>query len=234
MKKTSITAIIVSIISACSAGTPTAPTAESQDVSIDMRYNVLRSDPANDYFNWSNGGKNINDSYDAVSGASIASSTGEFDAVRFDNMRSRQYTLPRGIRHLMLFPVSSRRYTDNFNLTVHEEGQKLIIRFIVYGTVYQIQTDDNKRIDIQTACSLAKGITESNTLASPVKSRYLKSGADPESINSIDWNKINLVPDRAASDASRTYTGVLTAGYANDILTVSGVLKPQNKTVMKM
>ncbi|MHC6204091.1 hypothetical protein ACYULU_12965 [Breznakiellaceae bacterium SP9] len=197
----------------------------AQEITINMRYNVLRSEPSRDYFNWSIGNRCINDSYDAISGASIARSTREFDAVRYDTPSTRRYTLPRGIRHLVLFPVASRQYTDNFNLTVHEEGQRLIIRFIVYGTAYQIQTDDNKKIDIRTACFIAEGITESNSLVSPIRSRYLKPGNDPRNINSVDWDKINWVPDTAVSNASRKYNGVLTAGYANGILILNGVLK---------
>jgi hypothetical protein len=202
--------------------------AYAQEITISMRYNVLRSEPSQDYFNWAIGNRRINDSYDALSGASTARSTREFDTVRYDTLSTRRYTLPRGIRHLLLFPVASRQYTDNFNLTVHEEGQKLIIRFIVYGTVYQIQTDDDKKIDIRTGCSIAEGITESNSLVSPLRTRYVKPGADPGNINSIDWNKINWVPDTAVSNASRKYNGVLTAGYTNGILTLNGVLRIQS------
>jgi hypothetical protein len=38
------------------------------------------------------------------------------------------------------------------------------------------------------------------------------------------WDKINLVPDTAAPAASRKYTGFLTAGYSNGVLTIKGVL----------
>jgi hypothetical protein len=199
----------------------------AQNITIDMRYNVLKSEPSQDYFNWSTENKKINDKYDAVSGASVAHSTREFEAVRLDSSLTRRFTLPRGIRHLMLFPVASRQYTDNFNLTVTENSKKLIIRFIVYGTVYQITTDDNKKVDIQNSCFLAEGITESNSLVSPVKARYLKQGADPKDMNSIDWNKINLVPDREVPNASRKYSGLLNVNYANGILTVNGILRLQ-------
>lgn len=103
---------------------------------------MLRFEPSKDYFKRSNRDERIHDHYDTVSSASARQSTGEFDTVRFDGPTSRWFTLPRGIRHLMLFPISSRQYTDNFHLTVLEEGKKLVIRIIVYGTVYQITTDD--------------------------------------------------------------------------------------------
>ncbi|MDR2835635.1 MAG: hypothetical protein LBV69_05475 [Bacteroidales bacterium] len=200
--------------------------AMTQEVAIDMRYNVLSSEPSKDYFNWSIGNKKINDSYDAVTGASIARSTREFDVVRYDSTTTKKYTIPVGVRHLLLFPVASRQYTDNFHLTVHEEGQKLIIRFIVYGTVYQIKTDDKKQIDIKNACFLARNITVSNTLSSQLKPQYAKTGADSTRIDSIDWNKITLVSDIADTNASRKYDGTLTIGYNNGILTVKGTLLP--------
>jgi hypothetical protein len=199
----------------------------AQDVTLDMRYNVLRSEPSKDYFNWSNGDKQVNDHYDAVTGASVLQSTREFESVRYDSPTSRRYTLPRGIRHLMLFPVSSRQYTNNFYLTVLEDEKKLIIRFIVYGTVYQIKTDDKKQIDIQKDCLIAVGITEKNELVSTLKPQYAKSGSDLNSMKSIDWSKISWVPDVAAPDATRKYSGILTAGYENGILTIIGNL--QNK-----
>jgi hypothetical protein len=199
----------------------------AQEVVIDMRYNVLRAEPSRDYFNWVSSNRRIQDSYDAVTGASVARSTQEFDSIRFDTPASRKYTLPRGIRHLLLFPVASRRYTNNFYLTVKEDAEKLIIRFMVYGTIYQIQTDDNKKIDIATACFLAEGITQSNALVSPLKPQYVKSSGNPNDMNSLDWNKVRLVPDTADPGASRTYRGTLTAGYADGVLTIKGILPAQ-------
>ncbi|AEF86527.1 hypothetical protein TREPR_2178 [Treponema primitia ZAS-2] len=199
----------------------------AQEVTIDMRYNVLRSEPERDYFKWSIGNKHIDDAYDVLTGASKTHSTREFDAVRFDTSINRRYTLPRGIRHLMLFPVASRQYTDNFYLTVQEEGQKLIIRFIVYGTVYHIQTDDNKNINIENACFMAENITVNNTLVSVLRPQYVRPGADAKNMNAIDWNKITLIPDTAVTNASRKYSGTLTAGYNNGILIIKGVLTPR-------
>jgi hypothetical protein len=218
MKKLFFISIILVIIACVSA--------IAQEVSLDMRYNVLRSEPSKDYFNWSLSNKNIKDSYDAITGASSMRSTREFDDVRYDSMTTRRYTIPVALRHLLLFPVTSRRYTDNFHLTVYEEGQKLVIRFIVYGTVYQIRTDDKKQVDIRNACSLAQNITVSNTLSSQLRPQYVKTGTDPTNMTSIDWNKITLVPDVAVINASRKYNGILTMGYNNGILTVQGTLTP--------
>jgi hypothetical protein len=122
--------------------------------------------------------------------------------------------------------VSSRQYTDNFHLTVHEEGQKLVIRFIVYGTVYQIRTDDKKQIDIKTACSALEGITIANSLSSTLRPQYVIPGGNPANMASIDWSKIQLRPDIAPAKASRKYNGILTVEYNGGILTVKGTLTP--------
>jgi hypothetical protein len=196
----------------------------AQELTIDMRYNVLRSEPSRDYLNWASGNRGIQDSYDAVTGASVARSTREFDSIRYDSMTSRRYTMPAGIRHLLLFPLTSRRTADDFHLSVQEEGQKLRIRFIVYGTVYQIQTDDDKKIDLRTGCFLAENITERYAPVSPLRAQYVKPGGSANDINALNWDKINLVPDTAAPDASRTYTGFLTAGYSGGVLTIKGAL----------
>jgi hypothetical protein len=139
----------------------------AQDVTIDMRYNALQPEPSRDYFNWTVGNRRIQDSYDAVTGASRARSTREFDAGWYDAPAARRYTLPHGLRHLMLFPVASPQYRDNFHLSVQEEGRRLRIRFIVYGTVYQILSDETNRIDMSAGCFLAENITERYALVSP-------------------------------------------------------------------
>jgi hypothetical protein len=43
-------------------------------------------------------------------------------------------------------------------------------------------------------------------------------------MNALDWEKISFVPDAADPNASRKYTGVLTAAYTNGVLTIKGVL----------
>jgi hypothetical protein len=143
-------------------------------------------------------------------------------------MTTRRYTIPVGLRQLLLFPICPTRYTDLFHLTVLEEGQKLVIRFILDGTLYQMRTDDKKQIDIRNACSKAEGITVTNALA-PVnlKPEYILSGGRSTDWNSLDWSKIQWRPDTAEANASRKYNGILTVGYVNGVLTVEGTLIPQ-------
>jgi hypothetical protein len=202
--------------------------ATAQEVVIDMRYNVLRFEPARNYLNWSMGGKKIEDSYDARTGASIARSTRELDNVRYDSMSTRRYTIPVGLRQLLLFPICPTRYTDLFHLTVLEEGQKLVIRFILDGTLYQMRTDDRKRLDLRSAFFKAEGITVTNALAAiNLKAEYILPGGTATDWNSIDWSKIQWRPDISDVNASRKYNGILAADYTSGVLTIKGTLIPQ-------
>jgi hypothetical protein len=202
--------------------------AMAQEVAIDMRYNVLKPEPTRSYLDWSIGSRNTRDSLDATTGASRARSTRELDAFRYDSPAARKYTIPVGLRQLLLFPICPERYTNLFHLTVLEEDQKLVIRFILDGTVYQIRTDDRKQIDVRNAFSKAEGITVTNALV-PVnlKPEYILPGGMATDWNSLDWSKIQWRADTADVNASRKYNGILTAGYTGGVLTVKGTLIPE-------
>jgi hypothetical protein len=200
----------------------------AQEVALDMRYHVLKPELARNYLNWSIGSRNIRDSLDATTGASRARSTRELDAFRYDSPETRRYTIPAGLRQLLLFPVCPERYTNLFHLTVLEEGQKLVIRFILDGTVYQIRTDDRKQIDVKNAFSKAEGITVTNALVPVnIKPEYLLPGGGAADWNSLDWSKIQWRSDTADVNASRTYKGMVSAGYTGGVLTVKGTLLPE-------
>lgn len=200
----------------------------AQEVSIDFRYNVLKPDPTRNYLDWSIGSRNIRDSLDATTGASRARSTRELDAVRYDSSATRRYTIPVGLRQLLLFPICPERYTNLFHLTVLEEGQKLVIRFILDGTLYQIKTDDRKQFDVRNSYSKAPEIAVDNSLSPVVlRPQYILPGGNARDWSALDWSKVQWRPDTADTNASRTYNGVLTAGYANGVLTIKGALLPE-------
>jgi hypothetical protein len=221
MKKSFLVGIVLVFVANFSAA--------AQEVSIDFRYNLLRTEPTENYLNWSTDSINIQDSLDAITGASKARSTRELDAVRYDSTTTRRYTIPVGLRQLLLFPICPTGYTDLFHLTVLEEDQKLVVRFILDGTLYQIRTDERKQVDIRNAFSKAEGITVTNALV-PVnlKPEYILPGGTATDWNSIDWSKIQWRPDSAETDASRKYNGILTAGYSDGILTIEGTLMPHS------
>jgi hypothetical protein len=217
MKKSLFIGILLIFVSSLSA--------IAQEVTIDMRYNVLRPEPTKNYLNWSIGGQNIKDSLDAISGASRARSTRELEALRYDSPTTRKYTIPVALRQLLLFPICPERYTDLFHLTVLEEGQRLVIRFILDGTLYQIRTNDRKEIDLKNAFSKAPEIAVDNSLSPVVlRPQYILSGGSAADWDSLDWSKIQWRPDTADVNASRKYNGILTAGYADGVLTVKGRL----------
>jgi hypothetical protein len=108
------------------------------------------------------------------------------------------------------------------------EGRKLVVRFILDGTVYQIRTDDRKQIDLKNAFSKTPEIAVDNSLSPVVlRPQYIPPGGRAADWNSLDWSKIQWRPDAADVNASRKYTGLLTAGYADGVLTVKGALLPE-------
>jgi hypothetical protein len=200
--------------------------AQAQEVAIDFRYNVHQYEPSKNYFNWLIGSRNIRDSLDATSGASRARSTSQFDAIRYDS--NGRYTIPVGLRQLLLFAVSPERYFINWPITVQEEDQKLVIRFFIRGTLYEIRTDDKKQFDVQNSFFKAPDIGENGSTYSPfvIRPQYILPGGNERDMNSLDFGKVRWTPDIADTGASRKYKGVLTAGYVKGILTITGRLIP--------
>jgi hypothetical protein len=200
--------------------------AVAQEISIDFRYNVCIPEPSRNYLNWSIGSRNIRDSLDTTTGASRARSTRELDAFRYDS--NGRYTIPVGLRQLLLFPVTPEKYLRFWPLTVLEEGQKLVIRFIIGNTLYQIRTDDKKQFDVRNAFFKAPEIAETGSLSPLVlRPQYILPGGNARDWNSLDLSKVQWRPDIADASASRKYTGVLTAGYAGGVLTITGRLIPE-------
>jgi hypothetical protein len=152
-----------------------AGTLFAQEIAIDMRGDLLRSEPSRDYFSLIAGNKRVRDAYD-------------------------------------------------LRLAVQEEARRLRIRFIVYGTVYQTQTDENEKVDINAGCFLEERITESAALVSPLKSRYVKSDGNADGMNSLYWALIDFIPDTAASDVGRKYAGDLRDDYTDGVLPRKGEL----------
>ncbi|AEE17310.1 hypothetical protein [Treponema brennaborense] len=212
------------LILACAAvliGSVFAATA--QKVTIDLRFNALAEDSAN-YFNWAADGKAVKDGYDAATGASKAQSTTAFNAVRYDSETSKKAAIPAGLRSLVLYPVADRGTAEYDAFTVIENGKQLTIRFVHRGTAYQIVTDAKGKIDMGSSFSMAGGLADNVAGKFIIKADYLKDGGDAANMADLDWSKVTLAADTAAADASRSFTGTLTAAYKKGILTVKGSL----------
>ncbi len=195
----------------------------AQSVKIDARMNVLSSDTA-DYLSWTLGGKATKDSYDAASGASLSGSTGALDAVRYDAASSKKAAIPVALRGLLLYPVSDFATTQYDALTVQANGKALTVRYVHRGTAYELTTDKNGKFDVLTGAKSAKSLADNVGGDFVLKPEFVKAGADPKKMSSLDWSKITLVPDAKDPAATRWYEGSLAFGYKAGVLTVKGTL----------
>jgi hypothetical protein len=216
MKKIAVLAVFALLMSAGSLF--------AQSVRIDYRMNVRASDPSENYFKWSVGSLNINDSFDAATGASKMKSTAQFDAVRYDSAATKQAAIPGGLRSLLLFPVASWNTAVDDGLQVGSSGKQVIIRYVHRGSAYEFKTDANGKLNILTGCNIAAGIADNNNNSFVLKSNYVKAGQDPRKMSSLDWTKIRLTNDTFSPNASRHYEGTLDVAYVDGVLTMKGNL----------
>jgi hypothetical protein len=196
----------------------------AQNVTIDYRMNINTADPAENYLKWSFGNLNISDALDVTTGASKMKSTPQFDAVRYDSAATRNMAIPEGLRSLLMFPLAPRNIADDDNLQVEANGKQVIIRYVHRGSAHEFRTDANGKLDILTGCKVSAGIAYNNNNVFVLRSNYLKAGADPLKMTSIDWTKLRLITDTFGHSASRHYEGVLDVAYADGILTMKGTL----------
>jgi hypothetical protein len=201
----------------------------AQNVKIDYRMNVRTSNTSGNYFKWSFGNMNINDSLDASSGASKMQSTAKFDAVRYDSAASKQLTIPGGLRSLFLFPVASWNTAVDDSLQVGSSGKQVIIRYVHRGNAYEFRTDANGKLNVLSDCYVAASVADNTNNSLVLKSNYVKSGLDPRKMSSLDWTKIRLLNDVYSPTASRHYEGKLDVAYVDGVLTIKGNLIEKKK-----
>jgi hypothetical protein len=197
---------------------------------IDYRMNTSVADTAN-YFKWKAKNESVTDSFDAVTSASKAKSTSRFDqAVTYDipanAAKHTGYALPGGLRSLFLFPVASDATRADDQLTASLNGKQVTIRYIHRDSAYEISTDANGKLDVTTACKIARSIaTTEDQHAFTLKPEFSKTGAASGNMADFDWSKATLTPDVYTSTALRHYTGALDVALANNVLTIKGSLK---------
>ncbi|MBR7064890.1 MAG: hypothetical protein IKI31_07080 [Treponema sp.] len=198
----------------------------AQKATIDYRYNMA-SDDGKNYVNWSADGKSVKDTFDAATGASKAKTTTEFNVVRFDASGSKK-AIPATLRYMMLFPVAARAVAVGDNFNVSANGKELTIRFIHRGNAFQVVTDKNGKINMNSF-KMASGVGENIGGKFVLKDEFVKEGGDKTKMLDADWSKIQLENDVADADASYTYDGVLSAQYKNNVLTIKGNLVKKAK-----
>jgi hypothetical protein len=204
---------------------------------IDYRMNVAGSDNGN-YFNWSAGSANVKDALDpsapgenGTTGASKAKSTSRFDAAVTYDIPSNAakytgYTMPSGLRGLLLYPVAPDSVRINDKLSVTANGKELTIRYIHRDSAYEIKTDSAGKIDVTTACKVARGVGSTEDQHTfTLKPEFSKTGSASADMGDFDWEKAVFTPDTFSENATRRYTGSLDTEFASNILTIKGSLK---------
>ncbi len=202
--------------------------AMAQNARIDAKMNVLTADTAN-YFNWTAGKKVVKDSFDAKSGASVAASTKEFDAVRFDGETTKKAAIPVGLRGLVLYPVADFAVAAFDDLKVTENGKQLTVRYVHRGVAYELITDKKGKFDVLTGAKMAKGLADNVGGEFVLKPEFVKAGTDGKKMSDLDWSKITLVSDAKDPAAVRWYEGKLDFSYAKGVLAMKGTLVEKKK-----
>jgi hypothetical protein len=201
-----------------------------ESAKIDYRMNVAGLD-ANSYFKWSAKGVSVTDSFDAATGASKAKSTSRFDqAVTYDipenAAKHTGYTIPGGLRSLLLYPVASDDTRVYDNLTVTANGKQVTIRYVHRDSAYEISTDADGKLDVATACKVARGVaTTEDQHTFTLKPEFSVTGQASGNMADFDWSKAVLTSDVSSDNATRRYTGALDVAFASNILTIKGSLK---------
>lgn len=212
------------VVGLCAGLVASVSALSAQTVTIDARMNVAAADTAN-YFNWTNGSSTTKDKLDAASSASLSGSTGKFDAVRYDDPKAKKAAIPVGLRGLVLFPVGVYDIAKGDNLTATANGKVVTVRYIHYGTAYELVTDKNGKFDVLTGAKRAKNICDNVGGEFVLKNEFVKAGGDPKNMADLDWSKLTMTPDTKDATASRWYEGSLDFALKGTILTVKGTLK---------
>lgn len=192
----------------------------AQKITFDYRFNVLNDDGMH-YFTWTQDGKTVKDSYDAVTGASREKSTSMFKW-RDEN---RKKMIPTGLRGLMLYAVSSRERAGYEAFTLNADGKMLTINFIHNANAYKITTDAKGNLSTESSFQIAPACDNIGGKYM-LKPEYVKAGGDRADMNNVDWSKIPFAKDVAESEEI-VYTGTLKTSYKNGILTAKGTLQPK-------
>lgn len=205
-----------------------APALAAQDFTVDFRTNILAADAGN-YFNWTLGSHKVMDKLDAATGASVAKSTEELNAVRYDTAETKKATMPGGLRSLFLFAMATPDAIKADNVTAVAKGKQVTVTYVHRGTVYQFVTDKDGNLDVLTGVTKASVGGQNAEKKFELKPEFVKKGGDKLNMADLDIAKAKFGPDAKAADASRWYEGKLAFAYDKGVLTVKGTLKEMKK-----
>ena len=224
-----VLAVVVFSITACSdskeAVTPanevSAPAVSdgSEDLVIDYRVNVKGSDTGN-YFNWKGNVRYMaaEDSFDAVTGASVAGSTHLFMMYLYD-VEAKE-AMSSGLRGLFLYGVNGASSTRNDKLQAMKNSDgSIVVQYVHRGTAFRFTTDKNGVL------SLPDGMMESRKIGTPqeIESAFSSDGT----ASGVDYSTVwvsGIVPVGASPDSMYFWDGDLKMALDGDNLTIKGVL----------
>ena len=197
------------------------------DVRINWKLDTAKENYALNNFSWKAGTQaEVQDSFDASSGASLKGSTKAFNAVRYaEPVSDKKAAMPAGLRGLFLFAIADWKLTDTHALQVTQNAGIITVRFIRKTTAYELKTDKKGNFNLLNGSKCAKNIAEKTDNGFAIKPEYLKEGGDPAKMSDLDWSKITLVEDSFNPEAAYHYEGNLKFTFKNNILSISGVMK---------
>jgi len=198
----------------------------SSDLVIDLRLDMANTQDS--YLNWMYDEVETKDSFDAASGASVAQSSAGLNVAFLDSTETSKFTLPIGLRSLVLFSIASEALLMNDAFVVTGSGGNFVIQFVHRADAYQIIAVNGK-LDLTTSFKMAVGVCDYADGNFTIKDRFLAAGGDASQMKDLDWTKIPLVADMAAVDASRSFSGDLGALFSNNVLTAKGTLTQKIK-----
>lgn len=202
-----------------------ASKAAADSLKIDFRMNIRNRDERNSLtltIEEASSETKTRDGFDAATGASMKRSTKTTRTLLFD--QQKRQTMPKGLRALLLFPVSDFSLVGKDSLRVEHDAEnprKITVTFNHRGNFYRIESDGKGRLDTESSFSIAQGIMEQKNGVFVTKEEFLTE--QPESATP-DMDKIEFTADKRSESAEKPYTGKLRIKEKDGILTISGKL----------
>ncbi|GHT65270.1 hypothetical protein FACS1894110_06740 [Spirochaetia bacterium] len=217
----------------------------AQDLKIDYQYNVTGVTAGNHLTYSGNRLVGVtNDAFDAVSGASKQRSTAMFTYYQTDILGKAAF--PGGLRSLLLYPVAadSLRTDDSLSVTKAASGV-ITIQYVHRGTAYGIITDNRGQItfdrngiaapgrSVQRVIGFIQGAGPQQIHADflsggkPDYAKIWNAGTRGGTIGSVTTGA--QTNDFPAADSLFYYTGALQFDFNNNILKITGTLKPNKR-----
>ncbi len=216
----------------------------AQELAINYQFNVSKPDSAN-FISFKGPIRFISiekDSLDTTTGASKFKTTSFFSPYLMDIQGKSIFS--NGLRGVLLFPVAPLDYRTGDNFTVNKASNGVItIQYVHRGTAYKITTDKNGKIGFPKGDFLMRNIGYIQGAGPQVLSKDFSSDSTAKTVN---WNKVwdtgvasgkeiapgvttktgAVINDNGDPMAMYNWDGTLQVTFDNNILKISGSLKP--------